>query len=79
MDEEFLKERALHIRNLADKADPFIKRRLLDLAMSYEGRVEAAVSGHGDASFNSSIGKHLISKDVSWRNGRIGHDLRDLT
>ena len=36
MDEEFLKERALHIRNLADRADPFIKRRLLDLAMSYE-------------------------------------------
>jgi hypothetical protein len=40
MDEEFLKERALHIRNLADRADPFIKRRLLDLAMSYEGRVK---------------------------------------
>ena len=40
MDEEFLKERALHIRNLADKADPFIKRRLLDLALSYEGRVK---------------------------------------
>jgi len=39
MDEEFLKERALHIRNLADRADPFIKRRLLDLAMSHEGRV----------------------------------------
>jgi hypothetical protein len=40
MDEEFLKERALHIRNLADKADPFIRRRLLDLALSYEGRVK---------------------------------------
>ena len=40
MDEEFLKERALHIRNLADKADPFIKKRLLGLAVSYEGRIK---------------------------------------
>ena len=40
MDEEFLIKRALYIRNLADKADPFIKRRLLDLALSYEGRAK---------------------------------------
>ena len=40
MDEAFMKERALHIRNLAEKADPFIKRRLLDLAASYESRLE---------------------------------------
>jgi len=39
MDEAFMKERALHIRNLAEKADPFIKRRLLDLAASYESRL----------------------------------------
>ena len=39
MDEAFMKERALHIRNLAEKADPFIKRRLLDLAASYERRL----------------------------------------
>jgi hypothetical protein len=39
MDEAFMKERALHIRNLADKADQFIKRRLLDLAASYESRL----------------------------------------
>jgi len=39
MDEAFIKQRALHIRNLAEKADPFIKRRLLDLAMSYESRL----------------------------------------
>jgi hypothetical protein len=31
MDEAFMKERALHIRNLAET-----KRRLLDLAASYE-------------------------------------------
>jgi len=39
MDEAFMKERALHIRNLAENADPFIKRRLLDLATSYEKRL----------------------------------------
>jgi hypothetical protein len=39
MDEAFMKERALHIRSLAEKADPFIKRRLLDLAASYERRL----------------------------------------
>jgi hypothetical protein len=39
MDEAFMKERALHIRNLAEKADPSIKRRLLDVAVSYENRL----------------------------------------
>ena len=36
MDNEFIKERAAHCRFLAKKADPFIKRRLLDLAAKYE-------------------------------------------
>jgi hypothetical protein len=36
MDSEFLKQRAAHCRILAEKADPFIKRRLLDLAARYE-------------------------------------------
>jgi len=36
MDSEFIKERAAHCRFLAEKADPFIKRRLLDLAAKYE-------------------------------------------
>ena len=34
MDEAFLRERVQHIRNLAEKADPFIKKRLLALAAS---------------------------------------------
>jgi hypothetical protein len=37
MDGEFLRERAAHCRALAEKADPFIKRRLLDLAARYDG------------------------------------------
>jgi hypothetical protein len=39
MDEVFLREWALYIRNLADKADPFTKKRLLNLAATYEKRV----------------------------------------
>lgn len=39
MDSEFLKERAAHCRFLAEKADPFIKRRLLDLAAKYEANL----------------------------------------
>ncbi len=39
MDEEFLKKHARLIRDLADKADPFIKRRLTDLANNYEAKL----------------------------------------
>jgi hypothetical protein len=38
MDSEFIKERAERCRALAERADPFIKRRLLDLAARYDGR-----------------------------------------
>jgi hypothetical protein len=40
LDREFFKERAAHCRSLAEKADPFIKPRLLDLAAKYEGRFD---------------------------------------
>jgi hypothetical protein len=39
MDSEFIRQCAAHYRSLAEKADPFIKRRLLDLAVSYEARL----------------------------------------
>ena len=41
MDDEFCRQRARHIRNLAEQADPFIKKRLLALAQSYEARMFA--------------------------------------
>jgi hypothetical protein len=45
MEEEFLKARVRLIRDLADKADPFIKRRLMDLANNYDARLaRAAIS-----------------------------------
>lgn len=39
MDDEFLKERARIVRLLAEKADPFIKKRLLDLVEKYEEKI----------------------------------------
>jgi hypothetical protein len=35
MDEEFRKQRAMTVRAMAEKADPFTKRRLLELAAKY--------------------------------------------
>ena len=39
LDDEFYRSRARHIRELADKADPFIRKRLLDLAGNYDAMV----------------------------------------
>ena len=39
LEDSFLKNRASYIREIASKADPFIQRRLLDLANNYEGRI----------------------------------------
>ena len=39
MDSSFLKEHAARCRSLADKADEFTKRRLLDLAARYDSRM----------------------------------------
>ena len=40
MDSEFLKQCAAHCRSLAEKAAPFIKRRLLDLAANYDAKLD---------------------------------------
>jgi hypothetical protein len=39
VDEQFLRDRAKIVRDLADKADPFIRRRLLDLVERYDRRI----------------------------------------
>jgi hypothetical protein len=39
MDSSFLKEQADRCRSLAEKADPFIKKRLLDLAARYDAKL----------------------------------------
>jgi arginine utilization protein RocB len=38
MDEDYFKEQAARVRQIASNADPFTKRRLLDLAQKYDGR-----------------------------------------
>jgi hypothetical protein len=40
MDHEFLKKRARQVRELAEKADPFTKRRLIKLATDYEKKLK---------------------------------------
>jgi hypothetical protein len=42
MDTNFLKAHAERCRSLAENADEFTKRRLLDLAAKYDKRVRAA-------------------------------------
>jgi hypothetical protein len=39
MDRDFCRQQANLVRSLADQADPFIKRRLLQLAEHYERRL----------------------------------------
>jgi hypothetical protein len=38
MNEQFFKDRAKTVREIADRADPLTKKRLLELANRYEGK-----------------------------------------
>ena len=44
MNEEFYKQRAREVRDIAAKADPFVKRRLLDLADRYDGQGRTSIT-----------------------------------
>ena len=44
MDEEFCRERLRTVRELAEQADPFIKKRLMELARHYAGGPTRALS-----------------------------------
>jgi hypothetical protein len=41
MNDDYFKEQAARVRQIASNADPFTKRRLLDLAEKYDGRKSA--------------------------------------
>jgi hypothetical protein len=43
MDGELIKQCAAHCRSLAETADPFIKRRLLDLAARYDAKLDLSL------------------------------------
>jgi hypothetical protein len=52
--DEFKKQRALMVRELAERAtDPFIKQRLLDLAPRYEGEQHLPRATPVDLQFRS--------------------------
>jgi hypothetical protein len=42
---KLIEQRTAHCRFLAEKADPFIKRRLLDLAVSYDVKLDLSMRG----------------------------------
>jgi hypothetical protein len=44
MNDDFYKQRAREVRDIAAKADPFIKQRLLDLADRYDGKRKTAIT-----------------------------------
>ena len=44
MNDDFYKQRAREVRDIAAKADPFIKQRLLDLADRYDGKRRTSVT-----------------------------------
>jgi hypothetical protein len=44
MNDDFYKQRAREVRDIAAKADPFIKQRLLDLADRYDGKGRTSVT-----------------------------------
>ena len=54
LDDEFNKQRAKILRELAEQADPFIKKRLLNLVERYEPRrqsmpINQRLAGRGDS------------------------------
>jgi hypothetical protein len=44
MNDDFCKQRAREVRDIAAKADPFIKQRLLDLADRYDGKPKTSIT-----------------------------------
>jgi hypothetical protein len=70
MDESFLKSQADRCRTLAEKAGPFIKRRLLDLAENYDkrlGRPSRAVLSLNDP--EAILGARLPARKQSQEDG----------
>jgi hypothetical protein len=63
MDDAFYRNQALHIRELAKDADPFIRQRLLRLASNYEAMTTPRARTVPSALADSAA-------DTSARNGR---------
>jgi hypothetical protein len=57
LDEKFFKEHARNIRKLADAADPFIRKRLLQLAARYERPAPTHEPSRASARLSDFMGK----------------------
>jgi hypothetical protein len=62
LDQQFRDERAKLVRDLADKADPWIKSRLLKLAGRYEGEERRPARIHTPADLQL-IGRHSTGSE----------------
>jgi len=58
MNDDFNKDRAILVRDLAEKADPFTKKRLLDLAIRYEAGLPIKTGPLPLPTINEKIPKH---------------------
>ena len=67
MDTNFLKAQAERCRLLAENADEFTKRRLLDLAASYDKRVKRA----GPSAATHILKGSFNTKDVPTHRGEL--------
>jgi len=68
MDDEFCRERARTVRALAERADPLIKRRLLQLASHYERRITKPSDIRGNqVAAVSETSEGLVGKRPSHR------------
>ena len=64
MDERFYRDRARVLRELADEADPFIKKRLLLLAKNYEDLTKGQAT-RGQAAKTPALGSEVDGLDGS--------------
>jgi hypothetical protein len=58
MNDDFYRERAREVRDIAAKADPFIKQRLLDLADRYDGKRKTTITPLPPAPAQTPSGEH---------------------
>ena len=67
MNSELLRQRAVLARSLAENADPFTKKRLLDLAKRYDFRA----AGSGPLRASRGIGRLLLLASLAHRPYRL--------
>ena len=69
MDQEYFRQQAQRVRDLAERADPFIRRRLLDLAERYD------VKGGGPSRASRAIERPLpLPRSVPTAVGPARHE-----